>query len=255
MKKLSTVNLEMASWIARLGSFTAAAERLNTTQPAVSARVRELEETVGHKLFLRQGRGVELTVEGREFIRNAEAILGQLEQLSMSFTMAGASGIVRVGVSSICLDLLAAVTVEMGRQMPRVSCEVEIARAENLLQRLESRKLDMAILSGPLERHKFRSDSLGFDRMMWVTSPGTLARSSAEPYAQRLRGLPVWCVHRDSFYWKEATASLQAQGADPQRIHAIDNTLGASRMVAAGSGIGLLSEKLIETELAQGSLV
>ena len=57
MRKLTTTNLELAVWIARLGSFTAAAERMHTTQPAVSARVKELEDTLGHRLFVRQGRG------------------------------------------------------------------------------------------------------------------------------------------------------------------------------------------------------
>ena len=65
MRELTTTNLEVAVWIARLGSFTAAAERMHTTQPAVSARVKELEGTLGQKLFVRQGRGVEL--RGREF--------------------------------------------------------------------------------------------------------------------------------------------------------------------------------------------
>ena len=45
MRKLTTTNLEIAVWIAKLGSFTAA-ERMQTTQPAVSARVKELEGTL-----------------------------------------------------------------------------------------------------------------------------------------------------------------------------------------------------------------
>ena len=255
MKKLTTASLELATWIARLGSFTAAAQRLNTTQPAVSARMRELEEIVGQQLFLRQGRGVELTLEGREFVRNAEVILGQLENLSLSFGKASASGIVRFGISSICLDLLAAVTVQMGLRMPKVSYEVEIARAENLLDRLEARRLDIAIVSGPLEAHKFKSLSLGFDRMMWVTSPQVLEQCMHKESERRLSDLPIWCVHRDSFYWSEATSNLVEQGADVQRINAIDNTLGAARIVTSGSGIGLLSENLIRRELALGTLV
>ena len=44
MRKLTTTNIQLAVWIARLGSFTAAADRMHTTQPAVSARVKELEQ-------------------------------------------------------------------------------------------------------------------------------------------------------------------------------------------------------------------
>ena len=46
MRKLTTTNLEIAVWIAKLGSFTAAAERMHTCEPAVSARVKELEGTL-----------------------------------------------------------------------------------------------------------------------------------------------------------------------------------------------------------------
>ena len=53
MRRLSLVNLETLCWIARLGTFTAAAQRLNTTQPAVSKRVRELEQALRVQLFRR----------------------------------------------------------------------------------------------------------------------------------------------------------------------------------------------------------
>ena len=255
MRNLTTASLELATWIAKLGSFTAAAERLYTTQPAVSARVRELEEAVGQKLFLRQGRGVEVTVEGREFVRNAEQLLRQMEALSQSFSKASAAGVVRLGTSSICMDLLAALTIRVSQTMPKVSYDVEIERAGRLLDRLELRKLDVAIVSGPVDAHKFKSLSLGLDRMLWVTSPQVLqARWSGEPKV-RLEGLPIWCVHRESFYWSDATRRLLPYGAALHRVNGINNTLGAARIVSAGAGIGLLSENLIQRELLAGSLV
>lgn len=255
MRKLTTTNLELAVWIARLGSFTAAAERMHTTQPAVSARVKELEDTLGHKLFARQGRGVELTPEGREFVAKAEGVLKQLDDLSISFSKANVAGVVRVGASSICLELLAAVSMETARTMPLVAYEVEVERAARLLYQLESRKIDVALVSGPLEAHKFRSRSLGFDRMVWVTSTRILRERLLVPEAERLRRLPIWCVHPGSFYWSSATAGLRGQGADLERINAIDNTMGVARVVAAGAGVGLVSERLVRAELASGQLV
>lgn len=255
MRNLTTASLELATWIAKLGSFTAAAERLCTTQPAVSARVRELEETVGQKLFLRQGRGVELTIEGREFVRSAAELLRQIEELSQSFSKASAAGVVRIGTSSICLDMLGALTMRVSQTMPKVSYDVEIDRASRLLDLLEARKLDLAIVSGPIDRHKFKALSLGFDRMVWVTSPQVLHERMGRERSSRLQGLQVWCVHRESFYWSEATHRLKAFGVELDRVNAINNTLAASRIVSAGSGIGLLSENLIRSELQAGTLV
>ena len=255
MRNLTTASLELATWIAKLGSFTAAAERLHTTQPAVSARVRELEESVGQKLFVRQGRGVELTVEGREFVRSADQLLRQIEELSQSFSKEIAAGMVRLGTSSICLDLLAALTLRVSRSMPKVSFDVEIERAGRLLDRLEAHKLDVAIVSGPVDPYKFYAISLGHDRMLWVGSPAVMHERRGSKPEQRLAGLPVWCVHRDSFYWSDAIRKLLPHGVEMDRVNAIDNTLGAARIVTSGSGIGLLSENLIQRELLAGTLV
>lgn len=255
MRNLSTASLELAVWIAKLGSFTAAAERLYTTQPAVSARVRELEEAVGQKLFERQGRGVELTLEGREFVHKAEQVLRQIEELSQSFSKASAAGVVRLGTSSICLDLLAALTMRVAQTMPKVSYDVEIGRAGRLLDRLEARKLDVVIVSGPVDANKFKSMSLGLDRMLWVTSPQVLHERWGGAAKTRLEGLQIWCVHRESFYWSDATRRLLAYGAQLSHVSAIDNTLGAARIVSSGAGIGLLSENLIQRELLAGTLV
>ena len=68
MGRVTIVNLETLCWIARPGSFTAAAERLNTTQPAISKRVKELEDAIGISLFQRQGRRMELTLQGRDLV-------------------------------------------------------------------------------------------------------------------------------------------------------------------------------------------
>ena len=255
MRKLTTTNLELAVWIARLGSFTAAAERMNTTQPAVSARVRELEEALGSKVFVRQGRGIEMTPEGREFVSKAEAIIRQLDDLSNSFSKASSAGVVRLGSSSFCLDLLAAVCLSTLRTMPLVTYQVEIERAGPLLSRLETRKLDVAIVTGPLETHKVRKRCVGYDRMIWVASARVLEEGLQKPEMERLKGVPIWCVHPDSFYWASATVGLQAQGANLSRIHAIGNTLGVARVVSAGAGIGLTSESVVAGELARGALV
>jgi DNA-binding transcriptional LysR family regulator len=255
MRKLTTTNIELAVWIARLGSFTAAAERMHTTQPAVSARVKELEDTLGHKLFVRQGRGVELTPEGREFVAKAESVLKQLDELSVSFSKANLVGAVRIGISSICLDLLAAISMETARTMPLVSYEVDIDRAAPLLYRLEARKIDVAIVSGPVQAHKYRIRSLGYDRMLWVTSPGVRSAREGVPRSERLKGLPIWCVHPDSFYFGPATVGLRAQGADLSRVNAIGQTIGVARVVAAGSGIGLVSERMVQADLEAGTLV
>ena len=75
ISRIAFYHLETLLWIARLGTFGAAAERLNTTQPAISARVRELENMVGRPLFRRDGRTMSLTPAGRHLVRESEPLV------------------------------------------------------------------------------------------------------------------------------------------------------------------------------------
>lgn len=68
-------NLETFVWIARLGSFRAAADRLNAAQSTLSARIDKLERQLGVPLFLRSGRRVTLSAKGRQLLDHAEQLL------------------------------------------------------------------------------------------------------------------------------------------------------------------------------------
>ncbi|EJL24081.1 LysR family transcriptional regulator, partial [Novosphingobium sp. AP12] len=72
MKRIALFHLETLMWIDRLGTFAAAAQRLNTTQPAISARVREIEEQLGVALFQREGRRMVLSARGRRLVQASE---------------------------------------------------------------------------------------------------------------------------------------------------------------------------------------
>jgi len=67
--------LEAFVWVARLGSFKAAADKLDTTQAATSARIATLEDQFGVRLFERDKRHVALTNTGAELLKHAEEIL------------------------------------------------------------------------------------------------------------------------------------------------------------------------------------
>ncbi|CAN5339263.1 LysR family transcriptional regulator [soil metagenome] len=256
MRNLPISSLETVCWIARLGSFTAAAERLFTTQPGISTRVRELESTLGMKLFHRQGRGVELTVEGREFVRRIEPLLLQLEEVATSIADPGlAVGSVRIGVGAITMRWFPAVLREMRQRMPKVTFEIEVDLAGKLLEWLHARKLDMVVVAGPVDDQKFDMTSLGHDQMLWVASKAVVAATRSLSITDMLEQVPVWCVPRGSFYSSTAVEKLLAHGLSTDRINVISHMPGQLEIVRQGAGIGLLSKALIREDLDSGALV
>ena len=93
-------NLDTFYWIASLGSFRAASEKLNLTQPAISARIQVLEQDLGTEVFVREVRNAELTAEGRKLFQYAERLMN-LEQdiLSAFVETTTVEQTIRVGAS------------------------------------------------------------------------------------------------------------------------------------------------------------
>ena len=99
---LSTRQLVTFLWSAKLGSFTAAAKRMHTTQSVVSMRVRELERALGVELFDRRGRAAVLTIKGRILLGYAEELVRLSSEARES--IAGepdAPQILRLGVAEV----------------------------------------------------------------------------------------------------------------------------------------------------------
>lgn len=256
MRNINFANLETAIWVARLGSYTAAAERLHTTQPAISARMRELENSLGIKLFTRVGRGIELTLEGRNFLGKAEPLLRELDELASTLTTDGrTTGTVRIGLGNISMSWFPCLIHELQGNMPGLTYDVEIDLAGKLLDKLEARKLDLALVAGPVDAGKFRSASLGFDRMLWLTSKEYYACARQPNLRAFLKNAPLWCVHKESFYWTDAMRIIVEQGADPGRFNAITNMAAARELILGHAGVGLVSQTLVRHDLDDGRLI
>src|SRR5258706_16109957 len=98
MKRYSIAQLEAFMWICKLGTFRAAADHLNVTQPTVSLRISELESALGVRLFDKSGRGVILSDEGTLVRRYVEQGIGLLDQMDdMLLTEQPFNGLLRLG--------------------------------------------------------------------------------------------------------------------------------------------------------------
>lgn len=255
MKHLTLASIDTVCWIARLGSFTAAAARLNTTQPAVSGRVRELEARLGVKLFKRVGRRAELSLEGREFVRQVEPLLHQLEDVSVGIGEAAGTGRLRIGATMTSMTWFPRMIDGLQQKMPALTYEIEVDRPKRLFDLLAARKLDVAIVSGPVDTLQFTSVDLGFDRMLWVMSPRRTPDRQRLPVDQLLRESLIWSVPRSSFYSSSAMRQIVKCGVPRGRISEISSLAAAVEMVRRGAGISLLPESVISDELRNGTLI
>lgn len=130
------------------GSLTAAAKVLHSSPPALSARLKEVEEEFGVALFERWARGLRLTDQGHEFISHAYTILKQVEdaKAAMSDHDRPAVGNVRFGVPISLVELITVPLIEATRaRLPNVRLRVIEAHSVHIGAWLRDGALDAAI--------------------------------------------------------------------------------------------------------------
>jgi LysR family transcriptional activator of nhaA len=138
---------------AREGSVTRASQKLNISQPTVSAQIRELEEALGEKLFARSGRALTLTEVGRTVYRYADEIFGLGRELLDTIRDRPTGRPVRlsVGIADVVPKLVAYRLLEPALQLPEtVQIECLEDHPERLLSELAVHRLDVVITDAPV---------------------------------------------------------------------------------------------------------
>ncbi|BEU99242.1 LysR family transcriptional regulator [Novosphingobium olei] len=250
MRRLALYHLETLLWIARLGTFRAAAERLNTTQPAISARVREMEEQLGVALFRKEGRGVVLTAKGRELVRDCEPLFAGFERaLLKASDFAGATGVVRVGAGEIAAaTCLPGFVNAVEQDLPGVSLEIEIDLTARMLQQVQTGRSDLVFLAGPVASPGLVTAPIGAVALVWVASPETAKAGFDAP-------LPVWTLPTNSPIHGAMRESLAANGMAARGIATCNNVRLLIEIVRGGRGAAVLPEPMVRADLASGALV
>jgi DNA-binding transcriptional LysR family regulator len=251
MKRIAIYHLETLLWIARLGTFRAAAERLNTTQPAISARVRELEERLGIEIFRREGRRMVLTPRGRGLVQDCEPLWASIETVLLGASaFAGATGVIRIGTGEIAAaSCLPAFVQEIERDLPGVTLEVELDMTARMLQLLLAGTSDIVFLAGPVSSPGIRTRPIGSVGLVWLAGRAT---AEAGGFA---RPLPVWSLPRNSPIHQLMLETLEAGDIPYTSIRTCNNVRTLVEIIAGGGGAAALPETMVRAELAAGTLV
>jgi DNA-binding transcriptional LysR family regulator len=245
--------MEALHWIARLGSFQAAAAHLHLGQPTVSVRIRKLERATGVKVFERQGRRVRLTAAGAGLALKSERILALAAEIVGPVFDPLRSGL-RLGApdafAMVCLPRLLQL---LEREYPALKVALTVENSTVLNQRLNDRELDVAFVVNPQCAAHVRAEPLGRQDIAWVASPRLdlprrpVRPADLAPYQLFTNPDPSRLIDlmRDWF----ARAGLVAP-----RISTCNSLSVITRLTAVGAGVSLLPTAIIASELRAGSL-
>jgi DNA-binding transcriptional LysR family regulator len=154
------------------GSFVGAANRLNLTQTAVSARIRLLEDQVGRRLFVRNRAGARLTPAGERFQHYAATLVQVWERGRQQIALPpGRANLVGVGGQfSLWNPLLVDWMLWMRQEHPDVAVKAEVDSPSHLLDRVQAGSLDVAVLYSPPNRSELVLELIAEEKLVLVTS-------------------------------------------------------------------------------------
>lgn len=220
--------------VAELGSFTRAAEAMQTTQAAVSLKLKRLEERLGLRLIERTPRYVELSAKGVTFLEHARELLDAHDRALGAF--AGTRQRMAIGISDhVAGPELPALIARMNAQDPELSIEVRIASSADLLQSFDRRELDTVIV----RLHFGRSDGevLAEESIGWFAAPHWQHRAG-EP-------LPIATLAEPCGLRAIAGSLLDGAAMPWREVFVGGGVASVASAVMAGLGVAALAPRML----------
>jgi DNA-binding transcriptional LysR family regulator len=241
VRALNLRQVETFYWAAKLGSFSAAAERLNATQSTVSVRIQDIERDLGVSLFDRTQRTARITPKGRELLRYAEELLRTASQMREHMSEDHAmSGVLRVGIAEmVSITWLPRLVKTIHDRYPRLVLELDEALTLDLIDRLNQGSLDLILAPGKVPGYSFTPLSLGTVNFAWMASYSfKLPKRVLTP--RDLQTQRIIALSRESYHHKSIEDWFHMGGAAGQRIDTCKSLSVAASLAEAGLGLALL---------------
>lgn len=248
-------SIETFLWVVTLGSFRGAGQRLNTTQPAISQRIAQLEREMGVKLLHRDSRVVSPTPSGRQLMLYAEKLIAlRAEMMAEVGDRSAMRGVLRLGVAeTIVHTWLPRLIKSVNTAYPNLSLEIEVDITPDLSARLLAQEIDLAFLVGPLSASGVRSRVL-CDYPAGVLASPSLGLGDRILKAQDLAKFPIITFPRRSQPYEIVRSLFNRPGLPPIQLHASASLATVIHMAVEGLGIAVIPTAIVENELANGRL-
>jgi DNA-binding transcriptional LysR family regulator len=246
--------LETFVWVVALGSFRGAAQKLNTTQPAISHRIAQLEDELGFKLLTREARNITPTARGRQVLGYVEKMIAmRAEMLAALRDTAAIRGIIRLGVAeTIVHTWLPHFIKEVNRCYPHLSVEIEVDISPSLRARLLAQEIDIAFLLGPLTAPLLRNRLLCEYAVGFIASPAMQVPNPAD--IRQLATFPLITFARKTQPYELVKSLFNRPDLPAIKLHASASMATVVHLALEGIGVAVIPDQLVKEELRSGRL-
>lgn len=235
--------------VARLNSFTRAAKVLHLSQPALTKQVRQLEETLGIRLFDRDTRTVALTRIGADLNPAVVQLLREIEGVVFNTRELAAKGrgIIRVAaLPSLCSNILPMALARFRALHPGVSVVLRDVVAQRVISMVKAEEVDFGVGSEPGPDPEVRFTALLSDRMVVAFPAGNALEKCISVKLKQLIRVPLVLTATDSSVRKLVDGAFASVGRLIMPAYEVTYMSTAAGMVKAGLGVAILPSSAIQ---------
>jgi len=252
-----TTRMRLLVEIDRRGSLSAAAQAVGIGQPSASQHLRTLETAAGQRLVERNGRGSRLTEGGRVLAAHAAQALAALAAGEQELgALAGLqTGTIRLGASTAPGSYLLPDTLGCFRgDYPGVDVEIEIAASGEILRRLLTGRIDLAIVGVDRADERIALEPFLADEIVGVAKPGLIRAREGKLAPPALAEATLLAREPDSSSRGYVETELRKIGVQPGRVWELGSTEAVKRAAREGLGVAFLSAYAVADEIERGEL-
>ena len=252
-------HLELFHAVATRGNLSRAAEDLFTSQPSVSKQLQALEDSLGVRLVDRLPRGVAITEAGRLLAEHAREIFARRDLAIRD--LKELSGLARGRLSiaasrTVGSYLLPQVLARFSNRHPAIAMEVRVLNTRRCIEMVRTGSAEIALVEGPVEDPEVVSEVFGHDELVVVAAPD-------HPLARRRKRIPLERILSERLMAREIGSGtrdildreLARRNLSWTPSMEVESAEAIKRFVAAGLGLGVLSELAVAHEVDDGNLV
>jgi DNA-binding transcriptional LysR family regulator len=244
--------------VSAFGGFRRAADALRVSQPAVSARIRALETSLGVALFDRvTGGRFGLSPAGRAFRPHAEQLMREvgLARQAVHPLSAAAGGALRIAAAlSVCTYVLPDVLKRFQAAHPKVVITVRAGHSREVLEMVLSGETELG-LARSLQHPAIETLSLREDPLILVGQARSWPARARRLRLEEVAGRPLILFDRGSSDWSLSHGLFRAAGLMPNVALEVETIEAAKRMVERGLGLAFLPLLAVAQEISRGKLV
>jgi DNA-binding transcriptional LysR family regulator len=245
-RRITFRQLETFSTVARLQSFTRAAEALHLTQPAVSIQIRQIADTIGLPLFEQNGREIALTAAGEEMlatVRELDDIWNRFES-AIDDLKGFKRGKLRVGLVTTAKHFLPRMLGDFYRRYPDIDIELEIANRQRIVERLLGNQDDLYVMSYPPDNLDIVSHPF-LDNEYVVLAPAAHWAVGKAVTMQELAGEPFLLREEGSGSRHVIDEHMRETGIPLKVRLSLASNEAIRELVASGMGLTVLSRQAL----------